>query len=482
MGYTVIWHPYNPPIWMRIHYIMKKLCFSRRPVRRRHRRAVFCVFAGALLVAGLPVFPLSLSPAFAQETTAKPDAKKGEAKKDGDKAKESSGGRRRGGRGGAPRVVVDRVIQGEVIETLAVYGRLVARQSGVIASRVRGAVGEIQVQVGDRVKKGDVLVTLVTNMLNAERALKAAELRQFTASIRTVGTQLQLAAQEMERLERLRKSSAFSVARYEDKQREVERYRSAITEARAKAEQSQAELMMADINLTNASIIAPFDGVVSQRYVEVGNYVGVGDKVVSVINDTSLEVEAEIPSFRLSGLTINTSVTVRPEYSPPFSAVVRAVVPEENPLARTRTVRFVPKLPPGEIRVAANENVVLDIPSGAPRVAITVAKDSILQRRGQTVVFVVDDDKVRMQQVSVGEAFGARFEVKAGLKPGDRVVVRGNERLRAGQKVIVRRGGGKSGRGGESSQRGEKRGGEETRAEGSGEEKGERRSRRGGDD
>jgi RND family efflux transporter MFP subunit len=472
---------------------MKMLYFGRRSIGRRHSPVVSCIVAIALLAGGLIALPQSLSSAVAQESKAKTDgkteAKKGEVKKGGDDAQKKPR-RRRGGRSGTPRVVVDRVIRGEVIETVSVYGRLVARQSGVIASLVRGGVAAVQVQIGDRVKKGDVIATLLTNTLDAERALKAAELKEFSAKVRTAGAQLGLAAQELERLERLRRSAAFSVARYQDKLREVERFKSSIAEARAKADQSRAQLMMANINLTNASILAPYDGVISQRHVEAGNYVSVGDKVVTLINDTSLEVEAEIPSFRLGGLTKNIAVTVRPEHSAPFQAHVRAVVPEENPLARTRTVRFVPTLPAGEIRVAANENVTLEIPSGAPRVTITVAKDSILQRRGQTVVFVVEDGKVRMQKVSVGDAFDARFEVKEGLKPGDQVVVRGNERLRNGQNVLIRRSGGKSGRGGkpgsgksrrgggESSQRGGKPGGQEAVAEGTGEEKSKRRGRR----
>ena len=71
--------------------------------------------------------------------------------------------------------------------------------------------------------------------------------------------------QELERLERLRKSAAFSVARYQDKLRDVERFKSALAEARAQSDQAQAELRMADINLHNAKIIAPYGGVVSAR-------------------------------------------------------------------------------------------------------------------------------------------------------------------------------------------------------------------------
>ncbi len=417
------------------------------------RRTGFVWIGGLLAAAGLAAMLAggAAAPAAAQKP---PAAGKGDDAAKSDKARKGrDGGQRRRGRrgrrGGPTAVLVDLVIRGEEVETLSVYGRLVARQTGIVAARIRGAVETVSVEIGDRVKKGDVLVTLVADMMSAERALKAAEVKEIEASIRRAGAQLALATQELERLKRLRRSAAFSVARYQDKLRNVERFRSALAETRAQAEGARAELRMANINMKYTKIRAPFNGVITRRHAEVGNYLNVGARVVSIVNDSVLEVEAEIPSTRLGGLANGSAITVKPESSAPFQATVRAIVPEENPLARTRTVRFVPQFPPGAIKVAANESVRLEIPASAPRVVVTVSKDGVMQRRGQTVVFVVVDGKARMQPITLGEAFGARFEVLTGLKPGDRVVVRGNERLRGGQRVRIRRPGQRGRRGGE---------------------------------
>ncbi len=437
------------------------------------RRMGFAWFGGMLAAAGLAAMlaGMTAAPTIAQE---RPAAGAGKGDKAAGKNKGGAeatpaaarqgkgGGRRRGGRRrrrDTTFVVVDPVIRGAAVETIFVYGRLVARQTGVVATRIRGAIGHVGVEVGDRVRKGDVLVSLVADMMAAERALKAAELKEIEASIRRAGAQFGLAAQELERLKRLRRSAAFSVARYQDKLRDVERFRSALAETRARAEQARAELRMADINLTNTKVRAPFDGVITRRHVEVGNFLNVGARVVTLVNDSALEVEAEIPSTKLGGLANGSIITVKPETSPPFKATVRAIVPEENPLARTRTVRFVPQFPLGVIKVAANESVQIEIPAGATRIVTTVSKDGVLQRRGQTVVFVVEDNKARMQRVTLGEAFGARFEVVDGLKPRDRVVVRGNERLRNGQRVKIRAGRKGRRRGGEAGRRGGRRGG-----------------------
>lgn len=461
---------------------MKMLYFSRRSIGRRHSPVVSGIVAVTLLAGGLFALAQILSPAVAQESKAKTDGKnggkndatKGRAKQD-DAKKGVKKPRGRRGRRGPAAVQVDTVKQGVAIETVQVYGRVISGQTGVIASLTRGAVKTIHARVGDRVKRGDLLVTLSSDMLNSERALKAAELKEFSAKIRTAGAQLGLAAQELERLERLRRSAAFSVARYQDKLRDVERVRSSIAEARAKADQARAELHMADLSLSYAQIKAPYDGVVSARHVEVGNYLNVGANVVTLINDSSLEIEAEVPANQIGGLTPTAEIKIVPEYGKSYQAKVRAVVPEENALSRTRLVRFTPIL---EIRgkmMAANQSVIVHIPSGAAKNAVTVHKDAITQRRGKRVVFMVrvktdENGKEVMtagiRGVMLGDAFGDRFEVLSGLKPGDRVVIRGNERLRPNQKIRIQsaegdrkgqrgKGKGKRGRSGDGQPRGE---------------------------
>ena len=338
-------------------------------------------------------------------------------------------------------VSLDEVTEGRVNEAIPVYGGLVARQMGVVAARARGAVAEIRADVGDRVKKGEVLARLITDTLVAERDLKGAELAEAKARMSVSEAQLALAEQELKRLARLRKSAAFSQARYDDKRQDVVRWKSSLGEAKAKVQAARAELRVAEIYLYQASIRAPFDGVISKRHTDVGAYLNVGASVMTLINDHSLEVEAEIPSARLGGLAFGTLVRVEFEDKNAFDAAVRAIVPEENPLARTRTVRFTAEFGRYAQRVAVNQSVRLLIPSGPERDVVSVHKDAILQRGGRTVVYVIKDGGAAIRPVKLGESVGSRFEVLEGLKPGDKVVVRGNERLRPGQRVRIRRGG-----------------------------------------
>ena len=210
---------------------------------------------------------------------------------------------------------------------------------------------------------------------------------------------------------------------------------SAEAEAAASLQRYRANLKLKEIALYNAAIRAPFGGVVTKRLTEAGSYLKAGDPVIALIDDTSLEIEADVPSARAAALVPGTTVTGDIDGASPVTAIVRAIVPEENPLTRTRPVRFTPTFTNGHANLAVNQSVTLALPLGHGRDVVTVHKDAVIIRRGKSLVFVVKDGTAEQRFVKLGEAVGIRFQVLDGLEPGETVVIRGNERLRTGQKV-----------------------------------------------
>ena len=226
----------------------------------------------------------------------------------------------------------------------------------------------------------------------------------------------------------------------EDKELEVASAQSAVAQSQAALVSAQANLQLSKINLDNAEIRAPFGGVVSQRHIDVGAYVNVGSPVIGLIDDEHLEIEAHVPAARINGLQPGKKVAFRLEQGGDgkqrnYTATVRAVVPSEDPLTRTRRVRFVPEFDLGTTGLASNQSVVLALPAGKSESVVTVHKDAVLNKKGKDIVFIVEDGKANIRPVLLGQALGTRFVVLSGLAIGDTVVVRGNERLRPGQKV-----------------------------------------------
>ncbi len=335
------------------------------------------------------------------------------------------------------RIIVDRVVKAPVTQTIPVIGRFVAQQHGDVAAIVRGPVGEVLIKVGDRVAKGQILARLVNERLRATRDLRAAELGEKRAAYRSAEAQLQLAQGELARLERLRKSAAYSKARRNDKLSEVNKYESEMAEAEAAVGQSQARLRLAEIDLYNTEIRSPYDAIVAARHVTAGNFVDVGDKIATLINDQVLEIEADVPADRLSGLQVGRTVRVMLDDGSVHDATTRALIPTESSMTRTRPVRFVPLINGSApaTGLAADQSVTVLVPVSAPEDLLTLHKDAVIARAGVNFVFVVSGGAVEKRIVRLGRAAGNRFEVLKGLKPGDIVVIRGNEKLQPGQSV-----------------------------------------------
>lgn len=344
-----------------------------------------------------------------------------------------------GAQGKTARVEVDAVVVEPLTQTVPALGRFVARQSGPVAALVSGPVAEVLVEVGDRVAEGDPMVRLATDIIIRLRNLREAELQEEEAALETARAQARLASLELRRLENLKKSAAFSQARYEDKVAEVARFDSEVAEAEAAVIRAAANLTLVEVDLERAEIRAPYNGVVVALQATVGAYVDTGAPVASLVNDESLEIEADVSADRLSALVPDLEVPIRLDDGRQFTATVRAVIPTESALTRTRPVRLTPNIDRMDaLRLATDQSVTVLLPLGEPRAVVSVHKDAVIARGAGYLVFVVVDGKAEPRPVRLGEAAGVRMEVISGLSPGDLAVVRGNERLLPGQPVSYR--------------------------------------------
>ncbi len=348
------------------------------------------------------------------------------------------GGSKKGSDGGQPaNVVVDAVIEEPLSQTVPVLGRIVASEFGPIAARIGGAVNEMRVDVGDRVKRGAVLAVLDRERLNLERDRYQALVKQQSAKLASVRADLEKRSLELKRLEGISKSAAFSQARHQDAIQDVAKQWGEVAKTKAQLSQAEAQLKRANIDLKDGEVRAPYPGVVSAKHTEVGAYLNIGSPVVTLINDLNIEVEADIPGNRLGGLKPGISIRLTLDDRSEHKALVRAVIPDENPRTRTRPVRFVPNFDGLKKPLATNQSVTVHVPIGASQTVTTVSKDAIVQRGGRNIVFVVRGGNGQPQPVTLGESVGNRFVVTSGLKAGDRAVVRGNESLRPGQRLRI---------------------------------------------
>lgn len=341
---------------------------------------------------------------------------------------------------GATLVRVEKTRIEPFTQTVPIVGRLVSLRMGDIAARISAPVESMQVEVGDRVREGQIIALLDGETLKAELNLTQSELVEAGAELKTWVAELDVAKTELRRQEGLRTSTAFSQAKFEDAQKKVSVAEARVERARANVGIKQSNLKRKQIDAEYTSVRAPYAGVVMRRHTEAGAYVNRGDPVAQLIGDHALEVEAFIPNTRLNGLSVGRKIGFRLDDGSRHDATVRSILPSENPQTRTRIVRLVPDF--GKIKrpLAESQSVVVLVPISDDRNVVTVHKDAVLKRPKGDVVFVVTKGEAQIRPVVLGEALGGRFEVLSGLKQGEVVVTRGNERLRPGAKVRVEKG------------------------------------------
>ena len=332
-------------------------------------------------------------------------------------------------------VGVDQVISEPLLQTMPVLGRFIAKESGVVATRIAERVDKMYVQVGDRVKKGDLLVKLESDRLDNQIQLLQANLKITKTQLAKEKVNYKKMEQTHKRILALRTSAAFRKDREEDSERDMEIAAEMVSRARADIDQSKASLKAGQISLQDTYIKAPYPGVVIKRHTLPGNYVRVGDPIITIFNDTDLEIEADVPSIRALALKTNTKVTAKLQNGIILNTIIRAIIPQENSLTRAVAIRLIIKDEKYQNGLLGNQAVTLKLPIGNPDDVTTVHKDAVLVKNGKKIVFIFRKGTANIQPIKLGRAIGNRFEVLAGLKVGDLVVVRGNERLRPGEPI-----------------------------------------------
>lgn len=333
-------------------------------------------------------------------------------------------------------VLVDFVDERSVSETTPVIGRLVASIESAVAARTDGVVEQTLFQVGDGVTSGQELVLLDDELHRIERRAAASAVSEAEAGASMAVARMRLAEQALERATRLRGSTAFNQGNLDDLEQRLAEAQAERARASATLETRRANLAEAEYALERTRIIAPFDGVVVDKAAHPGQYITTGEPVVTLLDLNALEIEADVPSDIVGGMTPGTVVAIAFELGEDGEATVRATVPRASVSTRTRPVRFsldLSTIDPS--RLAVGEAVTLFAPSGAPRSVVTAPKDALVHSGAGWIVYLVQDGVATPRPVAIGAPAGERVEVRSGLQPGDMVVVRGNERLLPGQPV-----------------------------------------------
>lgn len=310
---------------------------------------------------------------------------------------------------------------------LAANGNLAAWQEASIGAEAAGQrLTEVRVNVGDTVRKGQVLAVFAADTLSAA----AAQARAAVAEAEAAAAE---ASANAERARILQPSGALSAS-------QINQYLTAEKTAQARLQSARATYEAQMVRLSQSQVLAPDDGVISARSATVGAVVGNGTELFRLIRQGRLEWRAEVTSAELARLKVGTPATVTAASGTRLQGRVRTIAPTVDPQTRNALV-YVDVRPiagggqPG--RALAGMFARGEFQLGASR-AVTVPQSALVVRDGFSYVMRVGEgERVNAIKVQTARIVGDRVEVVGGLDASARIVASGGSFLNDGDLVRV---------------------------------------------
>ncbi|MDO8670100.1 MAG: efflux RND transporter periplasmic adaptor subunit [Dehalococcoidia bacterium] len=276
------------------------------------------------------------------------------------------------------------------------------------------------------------------NLAQLKAGASAEQLAQSEAAVEIARQQLAMAKQPLTEYDLQAAGAAVAQA-----QAAVDLARQPATKydllaARATVAQAQVAVDLARLQLAEATVKAPFAGVVSQRQASLGTMAGPTSPVLTLISaDTEVAVNVDERSLATIKAGQTAKITASAYPGEEFSATVSSVAPSVDAKSRTAQVRLFPQDAAGKLRDGMFAQVQLSV-GASNREALLVPKSAVVQESSNTVVYLVADGKVKRQIVTIGASSGDQIEIVAGLTEGQKVVISGLAGLQDGQEVSVR--------------------------------------------
>lgn len=301
---------------------------------------------------------------------------------------------------------------------LLVSGTVISREDAFIASELNGRLTWI-VEVGDELQLGDVLAKTDDHILQLQLQNDKAQISLYKANLDWNDRQIQ-------RLKKLANKNNTAASELD----EIESRRAML----------QEELRMATIardrthyDIERSEVKAPFSGIVVSREANIGEYTGPGQQLLRLVNTDLLEISAMAP-LRIARHSEHGQKVVVTGDEQQFVTPIRKLVPVADEASHMMEIRV--SVTQGKWFIG--EAVTVELPDGASAKELTVPRDALVLRNNAVYVFTVDENNVaRKTMVVAGTGTGDLIAITGNLAEGDRVIVRGAERLTDGQTVRI---------------------------------------------
>jgi RND family efflux transporter MFP subunit len=347
-------------------------------------------------------------------------------------------------------VAVSEVYPSQAHTLLNATGYVVAQRKAAVGSKATGRLEWLGVREGSQVKQGELLARIENRDVTAQRQQAAANVNVARANLAQGEADLKEAQRALRRSEDLLRQKFVSQAAHDQAVARYERTLAAIASLKAAISVAQANQRVTEVAVEQTLVRAPFDGVVLTKNANVGDNItpfsaaaDTKGAVLTMADMSTLEVEADVSEANLAKVRLGQPCEIQLDALPGvrMRGEVGSMVPTVDRAKATVTVkvRFADRdprvLPEMSAKVAFLEREMSPA-ERAPRIAVPAGA---VVREGGTAVFRIDDNRARRVAVTAGEAFGDWVEIRSGVRPGERVVLRPPAALHDGSRVELPR-------------------------------------------
>jgi HlyD family secretion protein len=333
-------------------------------------------------------------------------------------------------------------------------GYVTARRRATVSSKVTGKVLEVFVEEGKAVRKGQVLARLDAAQIRAELEVARAQLAAARSAAAEDEARLREAQLTLGRLTELIKGKVVGRAEVDSAEAAVESLKARIAMARHQVQVAQTQVAARETDLADMVVRAPFDGVAISKDAQPGEMIspisaGGGftrTGICTIVDMSSLEIEVDVSESYINRVRpdqpVEAVLDAYPDWRIP--AHVITTVPSADRQRATVRVRIAfeqlePRiLPDMGVKVSFLNERQPNTPDKPVARRLLVPKAAVRTQGGQSVVFVVRDDRVERRAVKVGAPDGDQVEIVSGVNGGERVVVEGPATLADGARVKER--------------------------------------------
>ncbi|HZZ40958.1 MAG TPA: efflux RND transporter periplasmic adaptor subunit [Acidobacteriaceae bacterium] len=330
------------------------------------------------------------------------------------------------------RAQLVQVVAAQEPETIRAAGTLHARETAVISAQVPGPIRRVLVQAGERVRAGQLLVTLDDEALESMLSQSTAGERAAQEQVLAAQSEASLATQTLARYQMLKDQKSVSPQEFDEVEKHSEAAELRVASYHAQAEQAKAAVTGARVQLGYSALRAPFSGVVTARLADPGSLAAPGVPLLQIDRDGPLQASISVDESLIGSLRTGMRLAVNLQGAQPISGTVTEIVPAADPASRTFLIKI--DLPPSS-GLRAGMYATAEIP-GETKPAILVPFSAIVQRGSLACVYALDGNGLaQLRYVTLGNRHGNQVEILSGVSAKETLVNQPGERELAGKRI-----------------------------------------------